>query len=146
MEFLGFGTVGAEMPGMVDADGCIRDQSAHVADIGGNAFGADELARLSRLEMDALPRVDHRVRIGPNDSVIISCGSVKTDWDVALGLVVGHTTRYVGEAEAMDYVVGCAVINDVSERAFQLERGGQWDKGSARFRPSTVSARSSGAG
>ncbi|MBE1282105.1 MAG: 2-hydroxyhepta-2,4-diene-1,7-dioate isomerase [Rhodobacteraceae bacterium] len=66
---------------------------------------------------------------GPNDPVIIPRGSTKTDWEVELGVVIGKRAQYVSEADALDYVAGYCVINDVSERAFQLERAGQWSKG-----------------
>lgn len=67
--------------------------------------------------------------VGPDDDVEIPRGSVKTDWEVELGVVIGKPGRYIEEADAMDHVTGYCVINDVSEREFQLERGGQWDKG-----------------
>ena len=67
--------------------------------------------------------------IGCNDPVVIPQGSVKTDWEVELGVVIGQTARYVSEAEALNHVAGYCVVNDVSEREFQLERGGTWDKG-----------------
>ncbi|MCF1432992.1 2-hydroxyhepta-2,4-diene-1,7-dioate isomerase [Agrobacterium vitis] len=66
---------------------------------------------------------------GPNDEVLIPRGSEKTDWEVELGVVIGKTAKYVSEAEAMDYVAGYCVSHDVSERAFQTERAGQWTKG-----------------
>ena len=66
---------------------------------------------------------------GPNDAVIIPRGSEKTDWEVELGIVIGREARYVDEADAMAHVAGYCVVNDVSERAFQIERGGQWVKG-----------------
>ena len=66
---------------------------------------------------------------GPNDDVIIPKGSLKTDWEVELGVVIGRSARYVSEANALDHVAGYCVINDVSERAHQIERGGQWVKG-----------------
>ncbi|HVZ25767.1 MAG TPA: fumarylacetoacetate hydrolase family protein [Sediminibacterium sp.] len=66
---------------------------------------------------------------GPNDQIVIPKGSEKTDWEVELAFVIGKKTSYVNEAEAMDYVAGYLLHNDVSERAFQLERGGTWDKG-----------------
>ncbi|HUG63352.1 MAG TPA: fumarylacetoacetate hydrolase family protein, partial [Methylomirabilota bacterium] len=66
---------------------------------------------------------------GPNDPVIIPRGSEKTDWEVELGVVIGKEARYVSEADAMDHVAGYCLVNDVSERAFQTERGGQWTKG-----------------
>ena len=66
---------------------------------------------------------------GPDDEVLIPRGSEKTDWEVELGVVIGTTARYVGEDDAMAHVAGYCVVNDVSERAFQAERGGQWTKG-----------------
>ncbi|WP_064686286.1 fumarylacetoacetate hydrolase family protein [Rhizobium bangladeshense] len=66
---------------------------------------------------------------GPNDTVLIPRGSEKTDWEVELGVVIGKTAKYVTEADALDYVAGYCVSHDVSERAFQTERAGQWTKG-----------------
>lgn len=67
--------------------------------------------------------------IGANDNVIIPRGSVKTDWEVELGVIIGREARYIDEADALDYVGGYCVINDLSERAFQIEGTGQWVKG-----------------
>ena len=67
--------------------------------------------------------------VGPNDDIIMPKNSEKTDWEVELAFVMGRKASYVEEAEAMDYVAGYCLHNDVSERAFQLERGGTWDKG-----------------
>jgi 2,4-didehydro-3-deoxy-L-rhamnonate hydrolase len=67
--------------------------------------------------------------VGPNDDIEIPRGSTRTDWEVELGVVIGRTCRYVDEADAMSYVAGYCVIHDVSEREFQLDRGGTWDKG-----------------
>jgi 2-keto-4-pentenoate hydratase/2-oxohepta-3-ene-1,7-dioic acid hydratase in catechol pathway len=66
---------------------------------------------------------------GPDDDVIIPKGSEKTDWEVELGIVIGSLARYVAERDARSHVAGYCVVNDVSERAFQIERGGQWTKG-----------------
>jgi 2-keto-4-pentenoate hydratase/2-oxohepta-3-ene-1,7-dioic acid hydratase in catechol pathway len=66
---------------------------------------------------------------GPNDDVMLPKGSVKSDWEVELGIVIGKRASYVSQKEALDYVAGYCTINDVSERAFQLELGGTWDKG-----------------
>ncbi|NIZ12612.1 fumarylacetoacetate hydrolase family protein [Phaeobacter sp. HF9A] len=66
---------------------------------------------------------------GPNDPIIIPRGSEKTDWEVELAVIIGKPAKYVSEEEAMDYVAGYTVTNDVSERAFQAERAGQWTKG-----------------
>ena len=67
--------------------------------------------------------------IGPNDDVIIPKNAIKPDWEVELGIIIGREARYVEEADAMDHVAGYCIVNDLSERHFQTERGGQWDKG-----------------
>ena len=67
--------------------------------------------------------------VGPDDDILIPRGSEKTDWEVELGVVIGRKAKYVSEADALDYVAGYCTINDVSERAFQTERSGQWTKG-----------------
>jgi 2-keto-4-pentenoate hydratase/2-oxohepta-3-ene-1,7-dioic acid hydratase in catechol pathway len=66
---------------------------------------------------------------GPNDPVMLPKGSIKTDWEVELGVVIGTRARYVSEDQALQHVAGYCVVNDISEREFQLERGSQWDKG-----------------
>ena len=67
--------------------------------------------------------------VGPNDPVVLPQDSIKTDWEVELGVVIGEKARYVSEADAMKHVAGYCVVNDVSEREYQIERGGTWDKG-----------------
>ena len=67
--------------------------------------------------------------VGCNDAVVLPKDSIKTDWEVELGIVIGATARYVEQADALDHVAGYCVVNDVSEREYQLERGGTWDKG-----------------
>ncbi|MDR5795123.1 fumarylacetoacetate hydrolase family protein [Caballeronia sp. LZ008] len=172
MKLLRYGSPGEEKPGLLDADGYIRDLSNHVADIAGDALLPDSLARLKALDIASLPRVEGNPRlgpcvggtrkficiglnysdhaaetgatvppepiifmkatsaiVGPNDSIEIPRDSLKTDWEVELGVVIGKTAKYVGEADAMNHVAGYCVINDVSERAFQAERQGQWTKG-----------------
>ncbi|THF56356.1 fumarylacetoacetate hydrolase family protein [Ollibium composti] len=172
MKLLRYGEPGAEKPGLLDADGVIRDLSAHVADIGGGALDATSLAALAKLDAKSLPVVagtprlgacvagtgkficiglnysDHAAEtgatvppepiifmkatsaiVGPNDDVLIPRGSEKTDWEVELAVVIGRKAKYVSEAEALDYVAGYCLTNDVSERAFQAERQGQWTKG-----------------
>ena len=172
MKLLRFGEPGAERPGMLDAEGRIRDLSGVVADIAGATLIPDGLARLAAIDPATLPLVagnprigpcvgtvgkfvciglnysDHAAEsglpvpsepvvfmkatsaiIGPNDPVEIPRGSEKTDWEVELGVVIGKPAKYVTEAQALDHVAGYCVINDVSERAFQIERGGTWDKG-----------------
>ena len=172
MKFLRYGQAGAEKPGLLDADGNIRDLSAHVPDIDGATFAPDTLARLKQINPASLPLVSGAPRIGPcigkvgkficvglnyadhaaesgmevpaepvlffkatsaicgpDDDIIIPRGSHKTDWEVELGVVIGKEARYIDRAQALDHIAGYCVINDLSERAFQMERGGQWVKG-----------------
>jgi len=172
MKLLRFGPPGQEKPGLLDAQGVIRDLSAHVRDIDGDAIGPDALDRLRAIDPATLPAVpgtprigacvgrigkfvciglnyaDHAAEsnmpipaepivfnkwtsavVGPNDDVKIPRGSEKTDWEVELGVVIGTAASYVQEADALKHVAGYCVINDVSERNYQLERGGSWDKG-----------------
>ena len=172
MKLLRYGQAGAEKPGLLDADGNIRDLSAHVPDIDGATFAPDTLARLKQINPASLPLVSGAPRIGPcvgkvgkficvglnyadhaaesgmevpaepvlffkatsaicgpDDDIIIPRGSLKTDWEVELGVVIGKEARYIDRAQALDHIAGYCVINDLSERAFQMERGGQWVKG-----------------
>lgn len=172
MKLLRYGEAGSERPGLLDADGTIRDLTGHVTDIGGKALDPAALATLAKLDPKSLPAVSGKPRIGacvagtgkficiglnysdhaaetgatvppepiifmkassaivgPDDDVLIPRGSVKTDWEVELAVVIGKTAKYVSEADALDYVAGYCVAHDVSERAFQAERQGQWTKG-----------------
>ena len=172
MKLLRYGLPGKEKPGMLGADGTIRDLSAHVADVSGAALSDASVAALAALDPSSLPLVDSATRIGPcvgnvgkfvcvglnyadhaeesgmalpeepviffkatsaivgpDDDIEIPRGSVKTDWEVELGVVIGKEAKYVTEETALDYVAGYCVINDVSERDFQLHRSGQWVKG-----------------
>ncbi|MCM2475106.1 fumarylacetoacetate hydrolase family protein [Rhizobium sp. CG5] len=171
MKLMRVGPVGQEKPALLDADGTIRDLSAHVADIGGAAISPEGLKALAAIDPSTLPELtadrigacvagtgkficiglnfsDHAAEtgatvppepvifmkatsaiVGPNDDVLIPRGSEKTDWEVELGVVIGKTAKYVSEADALDYVAGYCVSHDVSERAFQTERAGQWTKG-----------------
>lgn len=86
----------------------------------------------SKMELPVEPIIFFKATssiVGPNDALIIPKGSEKTDWEVELGVVIGKKASYVDEANAMDYVAGYVLHNDYSERAFQLERAGQWVKG-----------------
>jgi len=69
------------------------------------------------------------VAVGAHHAVVLPQGSVKSDWEVELGIVIGSVARYVSEADALKYVAGYCVVNDLSEREYQIERGGTWDKG-----------------
>ncbi|MDD1500133.1 fumarylacetoacetate hydrolase family protein [Agrobacterium sp. CNPSo 3708] len=171
MKLMRVGQPGHEKPAILDAEGKIRDLSAHVKDIGGEAISPEGLKKIAALDLSTLPVLtedrigacvagtgkficiglnfsDHAAEtgaavpsepvifmkatsaiVGPNDNVLIPRGSEKTDWEVELGVVIGKTAKYVSEADALDYVAGYCVSHDVSERAFQTERQGQWTKG-----------------
>jgi 2-keto-4-pentenoate hydratase/2-oxohepta-3-ene-1,7-dioic acid hydratase in catechol pathway len=172
MKLLRYGPVGQEKPGLLDAQGRIRDLSAQIPDIAGAALSPEGLDALRALDPESLPLVagdprlgpcvagtgkficiglnysDHAAETGatvppepiifmkatsaitgPNDVIEIPRGSLKTDWEVELGIVIGKTAKYVSEEDAMEHVAGYCVINDVSERAFQTEHHGQWTKG-----------------
>jgi 2-keto-4-pentenoate hydratase/2-oxohepta-3-ene-1,7-dioic acid hydratase in catechol pathway len=172
MKLCRYGAAGAEKPGLIDAEGRIRDLSAHVADIDALAIGKPGLAALGEIDPASLPLVEGEVRYGPcvtgtrhfvaiglnyadhaaesnlpipaepvvfnkwvsciqgpNDPVTIPKDSLKTDWEVELGVVIGTRASYVAEADALSHVAGYCVINDVSERHWQQERGMTWDKG-----------------
>ena len=171
MKLLRYGLKGQEKPGIVDANGTIRDLSSIVSDINGHVIEHD-LDKIRNLDLTTLPEVDAKTRIGacvgnigkficiglnysdhaeetgatppaepvvfnkwtsavvgPNDDVEIPKNSLKTDWEVELGVVIGKGGRYISKENALDHVAGYCVINDVSERAFQLEGTGTWDKG-----------------
>ncbi|PLY42270.1 2-hydroxyhepta-2,4-diene-1,7-dioate isomerase [Janthinobacterium sp. ROICE36] len=172
MKLMRYGAKGAEKPGLIDADGAVRDLSGVLPDISGATLGKDSLATLAALDIASLPVVDHPGRIAPpwkdvgkflcvglnyadhaaesgmavpfepvlfmkatsaiigaNDAVVMPQDSKKSDWEVELGVVIGTTARYVSVADALSHVAGYCVVNDLSEREYQLERGGQWDKG-----------------
>lgn len=172
MKLMRYGPKGAEKPGLIDADGAVRDLSGVLPDITGATLGKDGLATLAALDIASLPVVanpgriappwkgvgkflcvglnyaDHAAEsgmavppepvlfmkatsaiIGAHDAVVMPRDSRKSDWEVELGVVIGTTARYVSEAEALSHVAGYCVVNDLSEREYQLERGGQWDKG-----------------
>ncbi len=172
MKLLRFGPLGQEKCGILDADGRVRDLSAHLTDLSGDAVAPARMDALRAIDPMDLPLIESPGRIGacvsrvpnffciglnyakhaeetgaekpkepilfskatsslsgPFDPVIIPRTSVKTDWEVELGVVIGRPTLYVSEAEALDHVAGYCTINDVSERSFQAERGGQWIKG-----------------
>jgi 2-keto-4-pentenoate hydratase/2-oxohepta-3-ene-1,7-dioic acid hydratase in catechol pathway len=172
LKLIRFGNPGEERPGILDAEGHIRDASSLVADYGPETIGPDLVRKLGTADLSALPkapagarigpcvsRIGHFVAIGlnyadhaaetgapipqepivfskapsslsgPNDDVLLPKGSVKSDWEVELAVVIGKRCDYVEEADALGHVFGYAVCNDVSEREYQTERGGQWIKG-----------------
>ena len=172
MKLLRYGDPGAERPGILDAQGHLRDLSDIVDDIDATTISPAGLAKLAEIDPATLTIVHGAHRIGacvtrplnficiglnyadhaaesglkvptepvvfikslsafcgPNDDVKIPRGSKKTDWEVELGVVIGTKASYVPEHDAMEHVAGYCVVNDVSEREFQTERGGTWDKG-----------------
>jgi len=171
MKLVRVGKPGAERPGMIDAQGRVRDLSGVVADIGAAQLAPAALAQLAQVDPASLPVIegarfgvpwsgvgkivaiglnyaDHAAEAGmplpaepivflkansslngPDDAVMLPFGSEKTDWEVELGVVIGSTARNVSREAALDHVAGYCVVNDVSEREFQIERGGTWDKG-----------------
>ncbi len=172
MKLVRFGEPGREKPGIVDAQGQIRDLSGAIPDITGAILSQESLSRIRNLDPSTLPLVppgqrlgacvgqvrnfiaiglnyaDHAAEtgapippepilfnkapsciVGPNDDVIIPRKSQKTDWEVELAIVIGEHASYVGANESLEFVAGYCVCNDVSEREYQLERGGTWTKG-----------------
>lgn len=172
MKLCRFGPAGQEKPGIIDADGAIRDLSSIVADIGPDSLSAEGLSRLRGLALDGLPLAPQGARYGvpvagtrkfiaiglnyadhaaesnlpipsepvvfnkwvnclqgANDPIRIPPGSEKTDWEVELGVVIGTRAYQIDEADALNHVAGYCVVNDVSERHWQQERGPTWDKG-----------------
>jgi 2,4-diketo-3-deoxy-L-fuconate hydrolase len=172
MKLVRYGAMGAEKPGLIDKSGQLRDLSAHVKDLDGEAYSPASLAKLAALDPAKLPAVDGKPRIGapvtgiskfvaiglnytdhaketgnpipaepifflkantslsgPYDEVEKPRGSTKLDWEVELAIIIGTRAKYVSEADALKHVAGYSICNDVSERAFQLERSGQWTRG-----------------
>jgi 2,4-didehydro-3-deoxy-L-rhamnonate hydrolase len=172
MKLVRYGAIGQEKPGLIDKSGQLRDLSAHVKDLTGEAYSPASLAKLAGLDPAKLPAVDGKPRFGapvgglpkfiaiglnysdhaaevgmqlptepivfikannslsgPNDAIEKPRGSTKLDWEVELAIIIGTRAKYVSEADALNYVAGYSVCNDVSERFFQLERLGQWTKG-----------------
>lgn len=172
MKLLRCGQPGQERPALLDNNGVIRDLSAHITDLSGNALSDGGLARIAQLDPKALPAIDAEVRIGPcvtdigkivcaglnyadhaaesnspipeepilfmkatssicgpYDQVEIPRGAQKVDWEVELGVVIGKPGSYIAKADVMDHIAGYCIVNDVSERSYQMERGGQWVKG-----------------
>jgi len=172
MKLLRFGRAGSEQPGLLDAEGRVRDLSSVVKDHMANPLASANLRSIAAVPHDRLPIVPGTPRlgvpyrgvgkfiavglnftehatetdqaipkepiifskatsclVGPNDPIMLPRNSLKTDWEVELGVVIGRTARYVEERNALDHVAGYCVVNDVSEREFQLDRGGTWDKG-----------------
>lgn len=171
MKLCRFGPRGSERPGVIDAEGRIRDLSGHVTDIDADVLAPSMLEQLSTLDIARLPLVEEGVRYGvpvahvrkfiaiglnyrdhaeesgmaipvepiifqkaisclngPDDEILQPLGSTRLDWELELGVVIGSEARYVSEADALSYVAGYCVVNDVSERAFQMQSS-QWDKG-----------------
>ena len=172
MKIVRYGAPGKEKPGLIDAQGQLRDLSKIIPDVGPAQLDDAVMAKLRSLNTEKLPIVRGKPRFGcpvngvgkfiaiglnyadhaaesnmpipkepivfmkattciqgPNDDVMLPKGSVKTDWEVELGVVIGTKASYVSQKDALNFVAGYCTINDVSEREYQLERGGTWDKG-----------------
>jgi len=172
MKLCRVGTPGQERPALVDADGILRDLSAHIRDLDAVAISPEGLERLRVIDPASLPQISGEPRYGvpvagtrkfiaiglnyadhaaesnlpvpsepvvfnkwvsclqgANDPVKIPRDSTKTDWEVELGVVIGSPAFGVDEGQALDHVAGYCVVNDVSERSWQTERGQTWDKG-----------------
>jgi ureidoglycolate lyase len=172
MKLVRYGEAGKEKPGILDAQGAIRDLSGVVKDIDATAVSPEGLAKLRGVKVDGLPKVSGKPRLGPpianvpklvciglnyadhakesnqpipaepvvfmkaisaitgpNDDVKLPKGSKKGDWEVELAFVIGKKAQSVTEADALNYVAGYMICNDVSEREWQLEHGSQWSKG-----------------
>jgi 2,4-didehydro-3-deoxy-L-rhamnonate hydrolase len=147
MKLVRYGPAGKEKPGMIDAEGKLRDLSRKVKDIDAASLAPAEIAKLRKLDAKKLPLVkgkpnspipEHPIVffksqtciVGPNDNVMVPKGSEQLDWEVELGVVIGRTARHVEKKDALRYVAGYCVINDVSERMFQMKRSAsQWNKG-----------------
>lgn len=172
MKLVRYGRPGREKPGLIDAQGKLRDLSSVIDDIGPAQLSDKVLARLARLKPTSLPLVRGKPRLGvpvdgigklvaiglnysdhaaesgmpipkepivfmkaitslngPNDDVMLPKEATKGDWEVELGVIIGTKAQHVSERQALSHVAGYCIVNDVSERAFQLERGGSWDKG-----------------
>ena len=172
MKLVRHGAKGREKPGLIDAQGKLRDLSAHCATLGWSELSPAGLKRLRRIDPATLPLVRGKPRLGvpftgigkiigvglnyrlhaletgaaiptepvlfmkattaingPHDDIVLPRGSVKTDWEAELGLVIGKQARYVDEYKALDHLAGYVTFHDVSERDFQKNRGGSWDKG-----------------
>ena len=172
MKLLRHGDPGEERPGLLDAEGRVRDLSEHVPDIAGEALSRAGRARLEALDPASLPAVPGSPRLGPcvagvgkflciglnysdhakesgmevppepvvfskatsaingpNDDVHYPRGGSKVDWEVELGVVIGEHAHHVDEERARECIAGYCIVNDLSERAFQLEQHGQWVKG-----------------
>src|SRR6267142_2825822 len=120
MKLVRFGPPGREKPGILDAEGRIRDLSKVVPDLAGDALSPKGLAKINKAASCIC---------GPNDDTMIPKDSTKLDYEIELGIVIGSRARYLSKAKAMDAVAGYCLANDVSERVFQIERSGQWTKG-----------------
>ena len=172
MKLVRFGEAGKEKPGIVDAQGAIRDLSGVVKDIDATTVSPEGIARLKGVKVESLPKVSGNPRLGspianvpnliciglnyadhakesnlpipsepvvfmkaitaitgPNDEVKLPKGSRKGDWEVELAFVIGKKAQSVAEGDALSYVAGYLICNDVSEREWQLEHGSQWSKG-----------------
>src|SRR6266404_2245336 len=132
MKLLRYGKKGQEKPGMLDKAGKLRDLSATIANIVCVGLNYTDHAKETNSPIPKEPILFMKATSslnGPHDEVMLPKGSQKGDWEVELGIVIGSVARYVSVHDSLKHVAGYCIVNDVSEREFQIERGGQWTKG-----------------
>jgi len=175
MKFLRCGSIGKEVPAVLDEHGIIRNLSTIISDLTSSTINESTIEKIKKKDLSKLPEIKESVRIGPcvsnpekfigiglnysahanetdanvpkepivffkanssicgpNDNVYLPKDSLKSDWEVELGIIIGKQTKNISEDKSMDHIFGFCIVNDVSEREYQLERSnGQWDKGKA---------------
>ena len=175
MKFLRCGSVGKEMPAVLDENGIIRNLSTIIPDLTSSTINKNIIEKIKKEDLSKFPEIDKKQRIGPcvfkpekfigiglnysshaketdanapkepivffkacssicgpNDNVYLPKGSLKSDWEVELGVIIGKEGKNITEDKSLDHIFGYCIVNDISEREYQLERSsGQWDKGKA---------------
>ena len=175
MKLLRCGSVGKEIPAVIDKNGIFRDLSSHISDFDTENLNFSNLEKLKKIDFEKLSKISNSIRIGscvfnpqkfigiglnysahaketdanapkepivffkanssicgPNDNVYLPEGSLKSDWEVELGVIIGKQAKNISKEKSMDHIFGYCIVNDISEREYQLERSsGQWDKGKA---------------
>ena len=172
MKLLRCGNKNNEKPAVLDKNGKIRDLSSKISDFNPETLNFENLAKLQKIDLEALPEISNTTRIGscitnpgkfiaiglnysdhaaetgakipsepivfmkatscingPNDDVIIPNNSKKTDWEVEIAFVIGKETKYISEKDSPNHILGYCIVNDISEREWQIEKMGQWVKG-----------------
>jgi len=172
MKLLRCGNKNNEKPAVLDKNGKIRDLSSKISDFNPETLNFENLAKLQKIDLEALPEISNTTRIGscitnpgkfiaiglnysdhaaetgakipsepivfmkatscingPNDDVIIPNNSKKTDWEVEIAFIIGKETKYISEKDSPNHILGYCIVNDISEREWQIEKMGQWVKG-----------------